>query len=119
MVGAGSFSFDKRSLHPPLSPRCRYISGTVHSRRAPEISRFYGIGITMYYAEHGVPHFPRAVRRLGVIDLDCDSHVIEGQISRRAMALVEEWARQHNAELLENWERARRHEPLARIAALD
>jgi len=39
-------------------------------------------------------------------------------LSRRALALVEEWATLHQDELVANWERARREEPLQPIEPL-
>jgi hypothetical protein len=41
-----------------------------HALNVPEISRFFGIVIGMFYAEHGVPHFPRRVRRRQGVDRD-------------------------------------------------
>ncbi|MGH2702818.1 MAG: DUF4160 domain-containing protein [Actinomycetota bacterium] len=43
---------------------------------------------------------------------------LAGSLPRRALDLVEEWARLHRAELLANWERARREEPLHPIDSL-
>jgi hypothetical protein len=45
--------------------------------------------------------------------------IIEGKLPLRAQALVLEWAAEHREELLQNWEKARRGEPLAKIAPLD
>jgi predicted transcriptional regulator len=44
--------------------------------------------------------------------------VLAGRLSPRALRLVTDWASQHLDELRENWERARRHEPLVRIEPL-
>jgi hypothetical protein len=51
------------------------------------------------------------------IDIE-DLEVIAGQLPPRALRLVIEWARAHRAELLENWDRARRHQPLEPIEPL-
>ena len=45
--------------------------------------------------------------------------VLEGVTSRRALAMVEEWRTLHEAELLDNWERARNRQPLAYIPPLE
>ncbi len=85
----------------------------------PEISRFFGIIIVMYYKEHAPPHFhakyagQRAA--FGIQDL----RLIEGRLPRRAVSLVLEWAFQHREELMENWRRAEQREELLKIAPLD
>jgi hypothetical protein len=44
--------------------------------------------------------------------------VLEGDLPRRALRLVREWAELHQGELLENWQRARARQPLERIDPL-
>jgi len=85
----------------------------------PEISRFFGIIIVMYYKEHAPPHFhakyggQRAA--FGIQDL----RLIEGRLPRRAVSLVLEWAFQHREELMENWRRVEQREELLKIDPLD
>ena len=43
----------------------------------------------------------------------------EGDLSRRVLALVKEWAALHLAELFDDWELARQDEPLNRIQLLE
>ena len=43
----------------------------------------------------------------------------EGQLPRRALALVLEWAAEHRDELRENWQLADQHQPLNAIAPLE
>jgi hypothetical protein len=45
--------------------------------------------------------------------------LLEGSLPARVRALVVEWASLHQDELREDWERARRQEPLAPIAPLE
>jgi hypothetical protein len=84
----------------------------------PTISRFHGITISMYFKEHGYPHFHaksagREVKvRINPIE------VIEGAIDRRQLALVKRWAAQHQVELEANWRRARDRETLVPIEPL-
>jgi hypothetical protein len=84
----------------------------------PRISAFFGIVIWMYYNDHQPPHFhatygdQEALIIIGVGDL------YEGQLSRRALWLVQEWEELHRAELLANWELARQAQPLVPIAPL-
>jgi hypothetical protein len=84
----------------------------------PEISRFLGIVIGMFYGEHGVPHF-HAVYGEREVSVEIGSGVARGEFPPRALRLVLEWAELHKAELLENWELARQGQPLKRIAPLE
>ena len=84
----------------------------------PEISRFLGIVIGMFYSEHGAPHFPAAYGGYE-ISVDIESRAIQGEFPRRALRLVLEWASLHESELRANWKLARRGEPLNRIAPLE
>ncbi len=84
----------------------------------PEVSRFYGIVITFNYVDHLPPHFhARYGDDRATVSLDGD--LLSGALSRRAFALVREWARIHRVELTIDWELARRGEPLVPIAPLD
>lgn len=84
----------------------------------PEISRFYGIVIKMYFGDHAPPHFHAEYAeheaRVAIENLA----VISGGLPPRAMGLVVEWATLHRHELQNLWERARKLEPLGRIAPL-
>ena len=84
----------------------------------PEISRFLGIVIGMFYREHGVPHF-HAVYGEHEVSIAIESGVVHGEFPPRALQLVLEWAELHRTELLENWELARQGQPLMRIAPLE
>jgi hypothetical protein len=76
------------------------------------LSRFYGIIIRMFYGDHPPPHF-HAVYQGQEIKVNINTlEVIEGGMSRRAQALVLEWAALHRTELRQAWDRAsRNHEP--------
>ena len=84
----------------------------------PEISRFLGVVIGMFYSAHGVPHF-HAVYGEYEASIVIESERVHGALPRRALALVLEWNRLHRQELLDNWERARAGQPLNRIAPLE
>ncbi|OIQ75832.1 hypothetical protein GALL_424960 [mine drainage metagenome] len=70
----------------------------------PTLSIFYGIVIQMFWNDHAPPHFHALYGEEEVLIDIRTLEVIEGQLSRRAMALVLEWAQEHRAELLEDWE---------------
>jgi hypothetical protein len=84
----------------------------------PEISRFLGIVIGMFYNEHGVAHF-HAVYGGQKVSIEIESGRVHGRFPPRALQLVHEWAAMHRDELLANWERARRGELLQPIAPLE
>jgi hypothetical protein len=84
----------------------------------PEISRFYGIVIKMYFGDHPPPHFhAEYAEDTAIVDIRTLS-IISGSLPQRAMGLVAEWAMLHREELLELWSRAERLEPLHRIDPL-
>ena len=84
----------------------------------PEICRFYGIIIRMFWADQPPPHFHAVYGEYeAVIDI-LTSEILEGQLPRRAHSLVSEWINLHNRELLELWESARQSRPLRRIDPL-
>jgi hypothetical protein len=85
----------------------------------PELSRFYGIIIRMFYSDHPPPHF-HAVYQGEELKVDIHTlEVIEGSMSRRARALVLEWAALHRAELRQAWDLASRNQEPSKIAPLE
>lgn len=84
----------------------------------PEISRFLGIVIGMFYNEHGVAHF-HAVYGEHEVCIEVETGTVHGQFPTRALRLVLEWAALHKEQLLEDWQLARRGEPLKPIAPLE
>lgn len=84
----------------------------------PELSRFYGIVIKMYYNDHNPPHFHAEYGGdQMVVDIGTMA-VIGDRIPPRATGLVMEWAALHQDELRDAWHQARNMEPLARIVPL-
>ncbi len=85
----------------------------------PEICRFFGIIITMYFDEHNPPH---SHARYGEYKMEVaidTLSVLAGKLPPRALGLVAEWAVQHRAELLEDWELARKRSELKKISPLE
>ena len=83
----------------------------------PEISRFYGIKIKMYYKDHNPPHFHAEYQDYEVL-INIQTGEVAGKISRRALKLIYEWLDEHESELLENWERSKSHVKLYSIEPL-
>jgi len=85
----------------------------------PEISRFFGIIIRMFYNDHEPAHFHALYGEdEALIEVETLA-VLRGTLPRRALALVLEWAVLHRTELRQDWQRARAGEALAPIEPLD
>lgn len=84
----------------------------------PEISRFYGIIVRMYFNDHNPPHFHVVYgEHQAQIDIQTLS-IFGGHLPPRALGMVIEWATQHRDELSADWDRARSHQPLQQIDPL-
>ena len=84
----------------------------------PEISRFLGIVITMYFRDHSPPHFHarygREEAKFSIETLE----VLKGELSRRVTSLIREWANEHRSELMENWNAMLEEKPFTKIDPL-
>jgi hypothetical protein len=69
----------------------------------PEISRFFGIVIHMFFDDHAPPHFHAQYGSASCAVELRTLQVISGHLPRRAMALTLEWASAHREELMEDW----------------
>jgi hypothetical protein len=85
----------------------------------PEISRFFGIIIAMFYGDHNPPHFHARYGGHKITIKIADFSVMDGYLPPRALGLVMEWAALHQGELARNWELARANQPLAPIEPLE
>ncbi|MBN2381489.1 DUF4160 domain-containing protein [bacterium] len=84
----------------------------------PEISRFLGIIIAMFYRDHSPPHF-HAIYGEYDITVEIESGIINGRFPKRAIRLVFEWLELHKDELLENWRLAEARRPLNNLQPLE
>jgi hypothetical protein len=84
----------------------------------PEISRFLGILIVMYYRDHGAAHF-HAKYGTHEITVRLADGIVEGRFPRRALSHVMEWYALRRDGLSENWDLARSRKPLKRISPLE
>ena len=85
----------------------------------PEISRFRGVVIGMYYKDHNPPHFHATYGEHEVAIAIGDGAVLWGSLPPRVLGHVQEWRQAHQAELEDDWGRARRQQPLNAIAPLE
>ncbi len=84
----------------------------------PEISRFFGISIKMFFGDHVPPHFHAEYGEYKA-QVNIRSHVIiAGDLPPRVLGMVVEWASLHQDELSELWELASKNQPLHRIEPL-
>jgi hypothetical protein len=85
----------------------------------PEISRFFGIVIRMYFPDHTPPHFHAryggAKARIAI----APPEPLDSSLPPRVLAMVLEWASLHERELLDNWRRLHTGEQVQRIAPLE
>jgi hypothetical protein len=69
----------------------------------PELSRFLGISILMYFNDHAPPHFHVKYNEFRAsVDISTLS-ILDGKMPPRVHGLVIEWAELHKDELLTNW----------------
>ncbi len=68
----------------------------------PEISRFYGIIIRMFFNDHNPPHFHASYQKYDAI-IHIETGLVKGEMPRRALNLIYEWLDMHKEELLNNW----------------
>ncbi len=84
----------------------------------PQVSSFYGIVVWMYRPDHAPPHFHAQYgdqwAQIGITQ----RRVLNGSLPPRALRMVREWARLHEAELRANWYRAQALQPLESIDPL-
>jgi hypothetical protein len=85
----------------------------------PTISIFYGIEIRMYFRDHPPPHFSAEYQGHEANVSIATGEIIAGSLPRTARRLVKAWAREHQSELLANWERAQTDQPLERVPGAD
>ena len=85
----------------------------------PEISRFFGIVIAMYYTDHALPHFHARYSGRRISMAIENGRILSGEFPNRAAELVREWLDLHRDELLADWDLARERKPLKKIAPLE
>jgi hypothetical protein len=84
----------------------------------PEISRFYGIVIYMFYNEHNPPHFHISYQDFKAT-MEIKTGELNGKLPIRATKMVREWVNLHRDELLENWRLMEQRHQLRKIEPLD
>jgi hypothetical protein len=81
----------------------------------PRIAEFSGIVIAMFYNDHEPPHFHAITRESRAVIAIEPARLLAGDLPLRLRGRVMEWTTAHRSDLIQNWARARRHEPLRPI----
>ncbi|OQY58675.1 MAG: hypothetical protein B6245_10685 [Desulfobacteraceae bacterium 4572_88] len=69
----------------------------------PEITRFYGIIIKLFFGDHPPPHFHAVYGEHNALFSIEPLEMIEGDLPGRAEKMVLEWGKMYQSELLEMW----------------
>lgn len=84
----------------------------------PEISRFNGIVIKIFYGDHPPKHFHAEYGgNKALISID-NLEILEGELPTNQFKQVKEWANMHKTELQANWEHAIKRQKLEKIKPL-
>lgn len=80
----------------------------------PEISRFMGMVIRMFYNDHEIPHIH--VYSAGrYTKVDFNGKIVKGNLSPNKLTIIHNWIAQHKEELTSNWNKIRNKEFPERI----
>ena len=85
----------------------------------PILSVFFGIIVRMWHDDHPPPHIHVEYQGSEALVNIRTGEVNQGRLPNKAAAIVKEWCLHHQEELLVNWERGQRFEPMERIAGAD
>ena len=69
----------------------------------PEICRFYGIVIYMFFNDHNPPHFKVSYNEFEANILIENGAILNGDLPLNKYKLIVAWAEIHKKELLEMW----------------
>jgi Domain of unknown function (DUF4160) len=82
---------------------CLHTKNIFLNLNVPEVSRFYGIIIRMFFNDHAPPHFHAVYGNYSAQINISTGQIMNGELPSRAMKLVEDWTELHRNELLENY----------------
>ena len=87
----------------------------------PVLSMFYGIIVSMYFFDnkrHHLPHIHVKYQGQEVVLSIPDGDILQGELKRNRMKLVQAWIEIHQDELMANWELASNGEQVFKIDPL-
>ena len=73
----------------------------------------------MYHADHPPPHIHAEYQgHEAYISIETGD-IIQGRLPAKALRLIKEWIQEHQEELMSNWQKAQKLQPLMRISGAD
>jgi hypothetical protein len=84
----------------------------------PELSRFYGVVITMYADDHNPPHFHAGYAGQEALFNIKEGVFMKGSLPSKEARMVLAWYEIHKDELIENWDSLSSGKPHTKIAPL-
>lgn len=84
----------------------------------PQISRFFGIIIYMYFDDHNPPHFHAHYGDFKAVIGINDFALLEGKLPPKTLGMIVEWAVIHQVELQKNWSLMEKDQPMLKIDPL-
>jgi len=85
----------------------------------PELTRFYGIIIRMYFDDHSPPHFHAFYAEYEAVISIENLAILKGELPARARGLTIEWAQKHQDDLKSAWDKASMLENPGKIEPLE
>jgi hypothetical protein len=85
----------------------------------PTIAIFFGIIVRMRHDDHPPPHIHVEYQGFEALVVIETGLVTQGALPRKVALIVRDWCLLHQTELLNNWQKAQRFEPLDRIQGAD
>ena len=85
----------------------------------PELSRFYGIRITIYFDDHPPSHFHAEYGEYEAVFSIKDGEMIQGKLPKIAKKLVKKWYKLQQDKILETWEHIQNDELFDKVPPLD
>ena len=89
-----------------------------YSIEVPELCRFLGIVVGMFYREPSPAHF-HAVYGEFDITVEIESGIVNEKFPKRALTHVFEWHGLHREERMDNWRLMEERKPLKKIQPLE
>ena len=80
----------------------------------PELCTYKGIKIEILYNEHNPPHF-HAEYAGDRASFNMDGEIIAGKLKPKQERAIKKFLKEHNKEILDNWNLAREGKPLCKI----
>ena len=75
----------------------------------PEISRFFGIIVYMFFIDHNPPHFKVKYGEFEANILINNGNILDGDLPVNKLKLVQAWTEIHREELLQMWQSKQFH----------